>query len=331
MISILIPVKNAAPFLEACLESIAAQSQAGFEAIFADDHSTDASRDIIGEWSRRDARIRLVVSGGHGILPALRAAFAASRGECITRMDADDLMPPGKLATLYELLRAAGPGHVATGKVRYFSQDSVGAGYRRYETWLNGLMESGNHYEDIYRECVIPSAAFMVYRTDLERIGGFGAGAYPEDYDLAFRFYRAGYKIVAADQVVHLWRDHPGRTSRTDPKYAGPYYDLKVRYFLELDRDPRREMVLIGAGPKGKPLAQMLLARDIRFRWLTDNRRKQGSSIYGVKLESEQAWDFAQGGFQYLVAISSPAEVQALEARLAAAGLRKGQDIFWMC
>ena len=46
-ISILMPVKNAALFLEECLDSIVNQEEANFELIAVDDHSTDSSLKIL--------------------------------------------------------------------------------------------------------------------------------------------------------------------------------------------------------------------------------------------------------------------------------------------
>ena len=79
---------------------------------------------------------------------------------------------------------------MATGLVKYFSETTLGDGYQKYEQWLNQLTLENRNFEDIYKECVIPSPAWMCHRDDLDNCGGFAQQQYPEDYDLCFRFYK---------------------------------------------------------------------------------------------------------------------------------------------
>ena len=96
-ISILIPAKNEADFIEECLESILKQSIGNWEAIIVDDHSIDQTGKIVRDFTKKDNRFHLFANEGIGIINALRTAFNHSQGEFITRMDADDVMYPKKL------------------------------------------------------------------------------------------------------------------------------------------------------------------------------------------------------------------------------------------
>jgi len=167
MISILLPVFNAAPYLRACLVSIREQSYQDWELLAVNDYSTDESALILAEFAEMDSRITFFNNQEKGIIPALRMAFQNSQGDFITRMDADDLMPIHKLANLHDALLKKGQGHVVTGTVAYFSETGLGDGYKKYEAWLNQLVDQNSHYEDLYRECVLPSPAWLIHRTDL--------------------------------------------------------------------------------------------------------------------------------------------------------------------
>ena len=93
----------------------------------------------------------------------------------------------------------------------------------------------------------------MVYKTDFDRCGGFTPNTYPEDYDLAFRFYKQGLKCIPSNEVLHHWRDYAVRTSRVDAHYAeNSFLELKVNYFLELSHDKEKTIIIWGAGAKGK-------------------------------------------------------------------------------
>ncbi|MEL6926946.1 MAG: glycosyltransferase family 2 protein, partial [Bacteroidota bacterium] len=238
------------------LDSILAQTEIDWELLAINDYSTDNSWSILQQYASKDERIRIFNNTAKGIIPALRLAFAKSRGNYITRMDADDRMATDKLHLLKSALQQKSKGWLATGYVQYFSDGQLGEGYRRYQDWLNAFGESNGHFREIYRECVIPSPCWMLYREDLIRCGAFEADTYPEDYDLVFRFYESGLKITTVLQVLHYWRDHASRSSRNDPNYANQsYLDLKVPWFLKLDYDEKRTLVLWGAGRKAKTIA----------------------------------------------------------------------------
>ncbi|NNF19085.1 MAG: glycosyltransferase family 2 protein [Flavobacteriaceae bacterium] len=285
-VSILMPFKDTAAFLPACLDSVLAQEYQHWELLAVDDHSEDSSAAIVANYVEKDERIQLLQNLGEGIIHALRTAYSKSEGSLITRMDSDDLMPANKLLYMQGLLSAKGPGHLATGQVRYFSSRGISNGYARYEKWLNRLTASGSNFEEIYKECAIPSPCWMVFRQDLDACGAFKEDRYPEDYDLTFRFYRENLVCIPCNKVLHHWRDYDTRTSRTDPKYAMNYFlEIKTHYFLELDRQPARALAVWGAGQKGKKVARLLKKRGIPFYWLCDNPKKIGKRIYGIPLK----------------------------------------------
>lgn len=286
LISVLLPVYNTSKYLRECLDSILLQSEKCWELLAVDDFSTDESRAILEEYAEKDNRVKVFKNTEKGLISALRLAYAKSSGNLITRMDSDDRMTKGKLAALKQILLNNGKGNVATGLVKYISEKPLGEGYKRYEKWLNTLLENGFPYTEVYKECVIPSPCWMLHREDLERCGAFASDTYPEDYDLCFRMYDNDLDVIASSEILHYWRDYPTRTSRTDEKYANPtFLDLKLHYFLKIETFPERPLVLWGAAKKGKTLAKGLIRRGKSFRWICDNPNKWGKNIFGVKIE----------------------------------------------
>ena len=331
LVSILMPFKNTENYLEDCLASILKQDYQNWELIAVNDHSTDASLEIVKDFCQKDSRIRVEENKGAGIISALRLAYLRSSGMYITRMDSDDIMQAEKISGLLHPLIEKGPGYISIGQVKYFSDSGISNGYARYETWLNGLTQKGLNFNEIYKECVIPSPCWMVHKTDLERCGAFHPNRYPEDYDLTFRFYHKGMKCLPNEKVLHLWRDYGTRTSRTSAHYAQNYFlDIKLHYFLKLDYDKRRPLVLWGAGYKGKTLAKGLKKKGIAFTWLCDNPKKIGKSIYGIPLVQ----------FQRLEEISNPQSIITVANELAQRDIRsyfrsielnKPGDVFFFC
>lgn len=330
-ISILLPVKNASPFLKACLDSILKQSTKDWELLAVDDHSADESLAILNTYAVNDSRIKVYKNKAQGIIPALRLAYANAQGQLITRMDADDLMIPNKLALLKQQLLEKGKGYIATGLVAYFSSEELGDGYLKYQNWLNELSIREKNFTDIYKECVIPSPCWMLYKSDLDACGAFAADRYPEDYDLCFRFYKHNLKVTTVPQVLHQWRDHQNRTSRNDPKYANiHFFDLKVDYFLQVDYLASKSLLLWGAGKKGKKLAKLFLEHQITFRWITDNEKKIGKHIYDVKIEASTVIKF-DNTQQLIIAIATPEVLVTIKSYLAQKELVKSEDYFLFC
>lgn len=330
-VSILIPVHNAAPFLKECLNSILAQSYTDWELIAIDDFSTDTSYEILKSYADKNDNIQVFKNNQKGIIPALRLAYSKSKGQLITRMDADDIMPKIKLETLSQLLIKSGPGHLAVGMVKYFSSEGLGEGYLKYENWLNDLTSRQSNFSEIYKECCIPSPCWMCYREDLESCGAFNPDLYPEDYDLAFRFRNAGLKIVSSPEVLHLWRDHPVRSSRTDDNYKdNRFLELKAHQFLCSDYNPDKELIIWGLGKKGKQLAKLLLAKDIDFAWITNNENKIGKDIYGKIVESETALQSLSNS-QILVLVANEEEQLEIKKRLANIKSTSHVDSFLFC
>lgn len=331
MVSILLPVFNAAPYLEACLISIQAQTFTNWELLAVDDFSTDESRSILQRFQAADPRIQVFSNRQKGIISALRLAFQQSSGSCFTRMDADDLMPPFKLQRLHDLLRRHGPGNLVVGKVRYFSTEVLGEGYQKYADWLNEQMTSGDIFSEIYKECVIPSPCWMVHRHDLLRAEAFEPERYPEDYDLCFRFYEAGLKVVVAPGILHWWRDHGSRASRNDPHYAANHFlELKLPYFLKLDRDPKRPLVLWGAGQKGKLLARLLQQMNVDFHWICNTPKKWEAPIYGVDLFPPSKWLTLKRP-QIIIAVAAVGAQALIVEELLQHRLKSGVDYFLFC
>ena len=321
------PVKNAGTYLKPCLDSILAQTYTNWELIAVNDGSTDGSAEVVSKYANENSNIHVVDSEGKGVVAALRKGYGLSSGEWIHRMDSDDLMPAEKLQLL---INRATLGTVVTGKVSYFCDEyDIGEGFLKYADWLNEIMESGDFWRDVYKECPIPSSAWLMHRSDFERIGGFESDLMPEDYDLSFRIMEYNLKVVRVPHIVHHWRDSATRTSRNEKHYfPTAYIPLKVHYFLKIAHDSSKCLVLLGAGIKGKKMAKELLEKEISFKWYTNNPNKVGHDIYGIKLEDEQQIDFDSS--QLILAISSPEDQLVIRNRLNELQKINNQDYYWL-
>lgn len=331
LVSILIPYKNTSVYLRECLDSVITQSYTNWEVIAIDDHSTDNSYSLVSSYAMKDARIKTFPNQGNGIIQALRTAYTKSRGSFISRMDSDDVMTPIRIAKMKTDLIHHGLGFLSVGQVGYFSDRGISDGYARYEQWLNSLTAKGSNFSEIYKECVVPSPCWMAHKTDIDACGAFESNRYPEDYDLTFRFYASGLKIIPCNEVLLLWRDYDSRTSRTSPHYAQNYFlDIKLYYFLKLHRNKNKPLSVWGAGKKGKQIVQMLQEENVGFTWICDNPKKIGKEIYGTLMCSYRELENLVN-FQSIITVANETEQQEIRNYLDDLGKVAMKDYFFFC
>lgn len=307
LVTIIMAVKDTAPYLHDCLDSILAQTYQNWELIAVNDHSSDESPKILQEYAAKDSRVRFFNSDQPRLIPTLQVGYRETKGILINRMDSDDKMPDYKLQVLVDEWLKHGKGTVIAGGTKHFvDEGSVGEGFIKYEEWLNEVARKSTHYQEIYRECVIPSHCWIIHKEDFDAAGAFDPVIYPEDYDLCFRFYKLDLTIIGIDQILHFWRDRSDRISRTWEEYEdNRYFDLKLRFFYELDRDITRPLVLWGAGKNGKDMAGLLQSYGDTFHWVCDNERKIGKDIYGVRLAHFQDIPAIENP-QIIIVVASP-------------------------
>lgn len=278
-ISIIIPFKNAEPWLEETISSVIAQDEIDWELICIDDHSTDNGNEIIQRF--KDPRISVASNHGTGIISALQLGLELATGDFITRMDADDLMPKGRLRLMHDALIDSPKKTIVTGKVKYFSEGTLSDGFFKYEQWVNDRIDRQDHYNHIYRECVVASPNWMVRKDDLTEFGIFEKLEYPEDYDLVFHWYENDFTIKSLDEVTLLWRDHPTRTSKNSDVYnQKALFSLKLKWFNRL-MTKDLTIGILGAGTKGKMSSEILKSHDRSFGWYDLNHESFNTPING--------------------------------------------------
>lgn len=104
-ISIIIPVYNAAAYLEQCIRSVMNQTMQETEIIAVNDGSTDESKTILDQLAVTDARLKVFHHSNKGVSAARNVGLQHATGEYISFCDADDFMEPGMLAELYQSMQ----------------------------------------------------------------------------------------------------------------------------------------------------------------------------------------------------------------------------------
>jgi len=104
IVTVLMPVRNASPYIVAAVESIRRQTERRFRLLVIDDGSTDNGLDKVA--SMNDERISLFPDRRElGIAHRLNWGIDQSQSAFIARMDADDFSEPDRLARQVEFMR----------------------------------------------------------------------------------------------------------------------------------------------------------------------------------------------------------------------------------
>lgn len=90
LVTVVVPVYNARMYLEACVDSIRAQTYTNLEIILVDDGSTDGSGELCDGLAREDPRIQVIHRANGGVSSARNAGLDAARGEYVCFVDSDD-------------------------------------------------------------------------------------------------------------------------------------------------------------------------------------------------------------------------------------------------
>lgn len=105
-ISIIIPIYNAGPFIEACLASLLAQTMDNIEILLVDDHGRDDSieraRQFVATHPSSKTFRFLATPRNMGPGPARNVGIEVARGEYIGFVDSDDVVEPTFCSSLYE-------------------------------------------------------------------------------------------------------------------------------------------------------------------------------------------------------------------------------------
>lgn len=99
-ISVIIPCFNAGKYLASCLDSVLAQTWKEFEILIVDDGSQDDTLAIAQTYAQQDKRIRVFHQDNAGVCAARNRGLDEARGEFVTFVDGDDLLPAHALETM---------------------------------------------------------------------------------------------------------------------------------------------------------------------------------------------------------------------------------------
>ncbi|MEU4157010.1 glycosyltransferase [Actinoplanes sp. NPDC026670] len=284
-LSIVVPFYDVERYFGPCLDSLARQTFRDFEVVLVDDGSRDGSAAIAREWCERDSRFRLISQENRGMGPARNAGIELARGEYLTFVDSDDLVP----RHAYELLVGSldrTSSSLAGGNARRFNNTS-GVRQSYVHRISYGADRPATHVTE-WPELAIDRMVWnKVYRRtfwDQFRYE-FPAMRY-EDWPVALKAHLDAVTVDCVAAPTYYWRERESGESVTQLKFqfgnledrvrsAGMILDMVDRRAPELRWKVHRHLTLIdlatvvqafGSAPEHELEAVLALGRRLTGR-----------------------------------------------------------------
>ena len=209
-VSVLLPVKDGARYLDQALASFHACREPRLELVVVDDGSTDATPEIIERWWRRDSRIvPLAISANvEGIVAALETARARARAPLVARLDADDIAYPDRFRRQFARFQADRDLVLLGTAVDKIDETGRVVGSIRYSADERDLKRQ------LRRRNVFVHSTTMTRASAVQQVGGYRHFVLAaEDYDLWLRVAETG-RIANLPERLGGYRIHQGSTTR---------------------------------------------------------------------------------------------------------------------
>lgn len=204
LISVAMPVYNGEKYLAEAIDSVLEQTFTDFEFIIIDDGSTDNSLQVLQDYQKRDARIRLIVRENRGLSTTLNDIIELAQGKWIARMDQDDIALLHRFERQLQWVEKTGA-------------DICGSWVQFFGTSDKRILKHATTDEAIKMELLFGSPfahPTVMMKTELVRklrYDSFWDKA--EDYELWVRAACAGWKMTNVPEILLNYRQHDAQIS----------------------------------------------------------------------------------------------------------------------
>ena len=197
LVSVIVPIYNAAPFLRETLDSIVASTYRPIEVVMVDDGSHDDSLTIAQSYCKQYTECQVIAQDNKGVSAARNTAIKAAKGTYILPVDADDKIADTFIEKAVEVIE-----HDNNIRV-------VGC-----RCWMFGAVDKEWKLPDfshslLARKNMIPATA-LYRKADWERCGGYcEEEIYREDWDFWLSMMELGGTFYRLNEILFYYRIAP--------------------------------------------------------------------------------------------------------------------------
>lgn len=194
LVSVIVPIYNAAPFLKETLDSITASTYRPIEIVMVDDGSQDNSINIAQDYCTNHPECTVIAQANQGVSVARNNAIRHAKGIYILPVDADDKIADTFIQKAVEVIEKNDNIRVVGCRCWMF-----GAVNKEWELpkFSHALLARKN---------MIPATA-LYRKADWERCGGYcEKEIYREDWDFWLSMMELGGTFYKLDEILFYYR-----------------------------------------------------------------------------------------------------------------------------
>ncbi len=236
LISVVVPVYNAAAFLDQCLESIVAQTYRNLEILVVDDGSTDGSAEMCDYWAERDERVRVIHQPNGGHSAARNAALDVMTGSLVTMVDSDDVLHPGFVSTLLDVM-SGNDADIAVCDYIPFSSATVSFP----DPITSPVVSHYNQHEALlavfYQHGLTHSPWARLFKASLFNGLRFPLGIIYEDLAIIYPLLQRCQRVATTSSVLYGYRQHDSNSMRVFSPKRAAVLDVSERLERQMQTD----------------------------------------------------------------------------------------------
>ncbi len=228
LISVIIPVYNAAPYISTCIQSVLHQTYSCFELLLVDDGSQDESKDICEKISLTDNRIRFFPQEHRGVSVARNKALNAAKGSYVFFLDSDDVIHPCLLETLHTVLNRTQASMAATeycfrkaGAMQQFERNEIAPPHLHTHNFSDYIYLTNDIVLDLFAQrhthLLYGLGGIIVSRTQIASLLFDERLTHGEDTKFVYQALLLGADVAILHKQWYYYRIHEknSRTIRT--------------------------------------------------------------------------------------------------------------------
>ena len=223
--SIIVPLYNKAPYVRNALDSIVSQTFKDWECVIIDDGSTDGSADIVREYvctlQISDCKLQIISQKNSGVAAARNNGVAASHGEYVCFLDADDWWEPTFLEEMDKLITDYPDAGIYVSNYIYYKPGKTHVAL----SLPRGYMDYPKAY---YEGSAMPvwTGATCMPRKVFDEMGGFPMGIKLGEDFLLWAKTALHYPVVCSEKPLAYYNNDVPASLRATRNLHAPQYHM---------------------------------------------------------------------------------------------------------
>ena len=284
LISVVMPIYNAGPYLIDALASLLEQTFSRWEMLCVNDGSTDESPHILNWFASQDSRIRVLHQPNQGIVAALNLGCKQATAPWIGRMDADDVAFPDRLEKQFAYVEKHPQCVALGGAILEMDSNSRPLGIQTLPTEHDAIVK-----RLMTRRTGLFHPTTLIQREAFRKVGGYRLEyQWIEDHDLWLRLANVGL-LANLQETLLCYRLHASSVCWKRRKIQSERMDQLLT--MQSSHPPQNEHAPAGPGKwartamrGGYPL--------VALNHLGQLFREQGPNRYSIRMTLELALRF---------------------------------------